>query len=420
MAKETIERSGSIQYSKNNLKLPRESSLWNKIVKKMIPGPIENSVVELKKPDSTSEQSLTIKTDATIPQPSGMLGNFGKLIIESAEHDSGVIFEEPKKLSKRQRLKRGVKAKALSIKEIFEWPKTRLKAEIAVAGAERNIMNTIKPQYPEKFEEILQEIMKTPNAILVIISNHQALPDGAATAFIARAIGKMLNLGKVILTIASSLESGHQNILVKEVIKATKRRLPKWNMDFASYTRDKDKDKYDLGTDTEYMDTINAIARKDPKRKGDILAFYLPGNMEEGRRITEGENVGKIKGLQELHCQDFHRLMFALKMRYHREPILLPMTIEGANRLLDPSNDNRITEEAEKIITQRQPPEESMLKVKMGLPKPYFGIVNEVESETGQKISLKSLAKGSKELDYYVGKKMLAPLLSPGARGVYV
>lgn len=331
--------------------------------------------------------------------------------------------------------KNGTSEKALSLKEKFEWPVVYLKANAAVLGMERNLVQTIKPEYPKNYKETILEMAKRPEIagepdnIFVMCSNHPALPDGGITAFLSKDLTDTINSKEITkgflgweLTISASLKKGFQNLFIKEFVRSAEKKLHKYYLTFNEFTREKDKNVYQMESENEtYMNGIQSIARRDPFRKADGLAFYLPGGMEEGRIIEEGENKGKVKGLQELHCKSFHELMFILKMRYHRDPVILSFGFKGSNKILDPSDDNKPTDIARETVLKFRKPKESILKVKAGMPFDYFDLVRKAEQEKGYKITLRSIRDNeehAKALDDKMGHK-LAELVDSEMRGFY-
>lgn len=294
-------------------------------------------------------------------------------------------------------------------------------AEIFVDRTEKNIVQPIIPEFPDGFREMLLEKVKDPNTVLILISNHEGLPDGGTTAVLSRDITSLINEAKAIqephrgfmLTIAASLETGHQNLFIKEVIKYARYKLPKYFLTFGVYTRRKDKEKYHLKSNNndEYNQKLTAIIDKKEEREADGLALYLAGNMEEGRRIKEGEKKGQMKGMQRLECEQFHLLIEIMKKRYHKKPILIPVGSYGAFDVLDPDRNNLPTLKSIGVFMGTKP-KKSLLTVKVGLPIDYDDMVDKIQKDKEQqKIT-------NEDIDNCMGK-MIAKLLPLSARGVY-
>lgn len=344
--------------------------------------------------------------------------------VNDMDPESHVLFTgETEHLSRKQKIKRKIKEKSLSIGEKIAKPAIALSANIFISLTEQSIVKRIKPEYPEGFRDRIIELDGTPNTFFVLVGNHQALPDGGSTAIVSRDITSIINTVRPqdnpsrgsMLTIAYSLVSGHQNLWIKEAIARGRKRLQgsPYFLPMEPFVREKDKIKYGIDVNNdEYTKRIFEIVNKSEQREADNLAFYVSGTMEEGRRIKEGANKGQIKGLQEMDCEQFFKLMRIAKIRYHKDAMLIGVGSDGAHKILDPDHDNRPTLKAIGALVNPLPSRENLLTVKVGMPKSFDSILEEIEQQKGGKAN-------ADDFTDYLGRKILAPLLPLHARGIY-
>jgi hypothetical protein len=344
----------------------------------------------------------------------------------------GTIFatEQKKHISIKQKIKNGVQKKRMSIGEEIMRPAFASIAKKLVDRVETNLGLPIKPEYDEGFDESVLKLAKDPKNIFVEVGNHEGLGEGAGSVIIIKHITDLINAERApgnlhrgsMLTIASSLASGHQGIFWQELIKQGKEKTLEYHMPMEEYTREKDKTKYNLyANNTKYQEELMRIIDKDDKRIADDLYFYLPGNMEEGR--WEKRNFPAnllpfnrhIKGLQELHCERFNLLMKIIELRHNRKVWIIPVVQFGGFRIFDPNNKHSLpTSIAIKEIISNHP--KSLLSVKVGLPRSYDSIVSKARAEAEKQRGSKEIT--SKDIDYRLGK-MLAEPLPLKARGYY-
>lgn len=320
----------------------------------------------------------------------------------------------------RARPSHQLQEKSLSLAGRLIKPAVVKGTEILMRRAERNILGPIKPEYPKGFDYACAELMKDSSVVPILISNHQGHADAAATGVISRDITEILNAGRTpqtafrgfMLTIAASLETGHQNIFLQQIVRQAKKRMPKYSLSTQSYTRDKDKREYNMTSDREYSEKLTEIIRGDEKREADGLAFYVEGTVEGGRRIKEGENKGQIKGMQKIDLSGIQKLIRIMEIRYKKKAVLIPYGAYGAFNVLDPNHKNFPTLKALAAIANITVPRKGLLTARVGMPIEYSEIVCQIQEQKGGKATLD-------DIENHVGR-MIADLLPEEAQGVYI
>lgn len=356
---------------------------------------------------------------------------FGEMLLEFVSGEYGeheeVEVAKPKKDKSRfkkldpiaQALKPGVIALAKKL----------------MARVETNIGAPIQPEYAPGFNEALIEAAKDPNNVLVFVCNHEGLGDGAPSGIISKQTTDLINSNLSpgqekwrgwMLTIASSLASGHQGSLWQELVKLGDETLQKYSLFMKPFTREKDKVKYNLYADNdEYKETLDSIVQKKPDRIADGLMLYIAGNMEEGRRVKRKfpgnlYPFGRhIKGLQDLNCDRFHALAKISEIRYKKNFIVIPVGAYGGFNVFDPEHHSMPTPKTIKELISNHP--NSLFQVKVGLPMPYDQIVlrarmkAENDFARGQR-ETKDIT--SRDVDFQIGL-LLTANLPQDAHGFY-
>lgn len=366
------------------------------------------------------------KIDGKKKSAIGILGEFiEEFAIQEMDPASQQYFsgEHLSKKQKIRRIERRIKEKTLSLGEKVAKPAIAVSANIFINLTEQSIVKRIKPEYPEGFKERIVELDQLPDSFIVLVGNHQALPDGGSMAAVNKDIVNIVNTARPqdnpsrgsMLTIAYSLVSGHQNPWIKEAIAIGRERLEDspYFLPMEPFVREKDRIKYGIDdNNAEYTKRVFEIINRGDQRVADNLAFYVSGTMEEGRRIKEGENKGQIKGLQEMDCEQFYQLMRIAKLRYHKDAMLIGVGSNGGYEILDPDHDNRPTLKAIGALANPLPSRKNLLTVKVGMPKSFTSILEEIQQQKSEKIT-------AKDFTDYLGRNILAPLLPPHARGIY-
>ncbi|MDP2585628.1 MAG: hypothetical protein Q8P29_01975 [Candidatus Levybacteria bacterium] len=383
-------------------------------------------------PQSETEKlSSSVKpktpTSLATKKPSALeiLGDFitGMMLddLDSTTHEIFIGNTEPEKLSTRQKLGNKIKEKRLSLGEKITKPFIALKATIFVGAIERNIVNPIKPEFPEGFDNTFTEIMKDPSVLPILISNHTGHADAAGTAVISRQLTKLVNKTRssenqfrgFMLTIAASLESAHQSIFLQQCTNRAKKILPNYGLSLGAYTRPKDVEKYQMDTKNNrvYAEKTSEIIKGGSEREADGLAYYIEGTVEGGRKIKEGENIGQTKGTQRIDCEQLNKIINKAQSRCHRRVVIITASSDGASEVLDPDKDNQPTRKAIKIVINPIPPKKSLLTVRIDMPIFYDDLIRQLEERTGQKATTQDIG------DEY-GRR-ISKGLSPNKQGYY-
>lgn len=289
----------------------------------------------------------------------------------------------------------------LSFAEKLKKPLIALGATVFVGLAERNIVKPIKPKYPEGFDDTFMEIMKDPAVLPIFISNHTGHADAAGTIVVSRRLTELANKVRppenqfrgFMLTIAASLESAHQNLFLQQCTNRAKKLLPEYAMSFSAYTRKKDVEKYqmNLGGNRVYAKKTNEITEGAGEREADGLAYYIEGTVEGGRRIKEGENMGQIKGIQRIDCEQLDKIIKRAQLRHHRKAVIIIASSDGACEILDPDKDNRPTRKAILTLSRPIPPKKSLLTIKVDKPIFYDDMIHQLEEKTGRQATVQEI-----------------------------
>lgn len=359
------------------------------------------------------------------PQQKLNLKTLGDIFFDAALQDQDPqtrrlwVDKESQKLSVKERLKRKVQEKNLSFLDHVVKPVISKGADIFIARGEKTIVPTINPEHPAGFEERFTELAKDPSSLFILLSSHQGHADIATTAVESGYLTGLTNKIRpenpsrgYMLTIASSLESGHQKILLQNLIKGLQKEfLPKNFLSTGAYTRKKDTSQYGIeADDSEYNKSIKEIIRGNETRKADGLAFYLEGTVEGGRRKKKWGTEKSIKGLQPLDCENFYKLLKVMKI-CHRNPVLIFIGSDGANSILNPNFKNWPTVKAIKALAGNKPSKDKFFDVKVSMPITFDEMLAELQKDKQGKIEHQDVAN-------YVGHN-LAKLVRPEARGVY-
>lgn len=403
----------------------------------IIAAPLETgkNTTHIKSPKVEATSSDSQKPEATVvfeaqKEEFPSLGTFfSELLSEfvfddySSKSNSDIVQSQPIKKNK-SRFKRWS-----SIEKAVKPGLMKL-AEKLMDRTETNIGAPIKPQYAEGFNEAILEITKDPNNILVFTCNHEGLGDGAPSGIISKQVYEMINNQRgpdeekfrgFMLTIASSLTSGHQGSLWQELIKLADKTLQKYYLYMIPYTREKDKIQYNLHADNdEYKKVLDAIIKKEPDRIADGLFLYIAGNMSEGRRIkrefpTNLFPFGRpINGLPDLNCDRFHALAKITELRYGKKFIIVPVGMFGGFNVFDPEHHSMPTPKAIKELVSNNP--KSLFTVRVGLPISYDQIVLNAKNEAMKQKGSEDIT--SRDVDSQLGY-MLARQLPKEAQGHY-
>ena len=350
------------------------------------------------------------------------------------ENGGTIIFNTSKEaVGKISRVGQIVKKKCLGIgKTIIEHEIKLIPTSVWRKMADRvetNIVKPTMPEYAKGFDEAVLKIAKDPENLIVFISSHEGLGDGAGSAKIAKYTTDLINTQRPpenqsegwMLPISASLGSGHQGVSWQKLIEPLKERALKYHLFMVDITRKKDEEQYSLrGGNRKHSRELIKIINHDNDRIADGQFLYLAGKMEEGRREKRKfpRNLNPfgrpINGLRELNCKSFHSIVNSIELKYHRRVIIIPVGSYGAFDIFDPEHHSLPTLKAIKEFVRPNP--KSLLTVKVGLPVSYDDIVLEARKKAKQKNGSEKIT--SEAIDHKFGD-MLAELLPEKARGRY-
>lgn len=301
-------------------------------------------------------------------------------------------------------------------KEILR-PAIAKATEIFINRVQRKIVERIKPEYAEGFDSAFTQAMRYPNIIPILISNHEGHADIISTAIISRKLTDIVNTTRndedrfrgFMLTIAASLETGHQNLFLQESIRQAKMKLPEYFLSTQSFRRKADRERYGITSDnSHYMRKLTAIVNRGEEREADGLAFYPQGSVESGRRIKNGKDENHIKGMQEFNCDELYKLIRVIESRYQRKVLIIPIGSHGAGNVVNPDHRRPTLKTAVELVKQDP---KSLMSVRIGLPIEWDNLVRQTEEQKGREATPEDIGDS-------LGK-IIASLLPSDARGVY-
>lgn len=296
-------------------------------------------------------------------------------------------------------------------------PPIALATRIFVSLGERKIVKPIEPEYAEGFGSAFREAMQDLNALPILISNHEGHADIVSIAIVSQNLTNIINGTRdgedqfrgFMLTIAASLETGHQNLFLQEITRQAKEIFLNYHLVTQAFVRKSDREKYGLDSNNlDYMKRLMEIVKKGANRGADGLAFFPQGSVESGRRIKNGENKGQIKGMQKFNCDELHKLIGIIETRYQRKVLLIPIGSHGAGKVINPDHRRPTREAIVKMLTLHPKP---LMVVKVGLPIIWDSLVEQIGGQEGRKAT-------AEDIGDFLGKT-IASLLSSDARGVY-
>lgn len=314
---------------------------------------------------------------------------------------------------------------------------------------DHQIVDNVQRIYPVGYEEKLGEIMADPNTILFTFSNHQSIAEIEEHAMLSQKNAKIINkargfddspLGRIkrvfnpqdeknrfpgtVITYAKSLTPEGklgQGGFVEQVTMQLKNRHIKEKFFMEPFVREKDKKKYGLSIKDN---TILASKFVHYIKNGFAIDSFTPGTVEESRFIDEEGAEKHRKGLQELDCTQYFRLM-ELAERLGKKCAFLNVGMDGGNNIIDPaySEEPIPTKKAIRALfdPRNSPGIRTVLKlfhlenkplmtVRVGMPMSKEEVMQQIKENYGE-INLKNV-------NSYTGHG-LAKLLPPEARGVY-
>lgn len=296
-------------------------------------------------------------------------------------------------------------------------PPIVLATRIFVSLAERKIVKPIKPEYAEGFGSAFIKAMQDPNTLPILICNHEGHADIASIAIVSQNLTNIINGTRdgedqfrgFMLTIAASLETGHQNLFLQETTRQAKKRFLNYHLVTQAFVRETDREKYGLvSNNLDYMRKLMEIIKGEVNRGADGLAFFPQGSVESGRRMENGENKGRIKGMQKFNCSELYELIQGIELKYKRKVLIIPIGSHGAGKVISPDH-RRPTLAAIEQMSKLHP--KPLMVVKVGLPREWDSLVMEIGKQEGRQATAEDVGNS-------LGK-IVASLLPPDARGEY-
>ncbi|MDO8583086.1 MAG: hypothetical protein Q7R51_00975 [bacterium] len=240
---------------------------------------------------------------------------------------------------------------------------------------------------------------KTKGFLPIIVSSHTSHLDGLPLSVVAKILTDMTNLisGEhrlkgFTVPIAASMETGNQGSIVKKATEHIKKIMAQqYNLQTMPYVRAKDEKQYDIPRDRhKFLRDLT-----EQVRNGYGLALFPEATMQGGR--TKRRIFGRTErfGMQEFKYME---AIAAIAKRTGKEPLYIPIGIDGGFRLESPDN-NRPTLAYLREIFLTQPAQTKLVNARVGLP-----------------ITQKEI--GSADINDFLGKTV-AGLLPEKARGVY-
>lgn len=243
-----------------------------------------------------------------------------------------IFVEEKKQLITPQEkpttlLPTSIKDKLLVIKKSAEQKVSRV-ADVSsvwlfLSLMKPQIIRKINPEYAEGFDGEFTEIMKDPNVVPFILTNHEGMADAVIVALMSRKLTKLINkargfddsilkmamkkvrnifthnlLGKddqekkgfdgLVLTMAKSLENNGngQGEFIEEAVRQLQPWFKKNNLALDGYVREKDQEKFGLPRSINFKH--NRKLYQDIKN-GKGRALFPEASVESGR-FTENTN----------------------------------------------------------------------------------------------------------------------------------
>jgi hypothetical protein len=195
-----------------------------------------------------------------------------------------------------------------------------------------NIANTKPVEFPVGFEEAYLEA-RMAGKVPIFFSNHTAQEDANSLAVLMDKIFYMEQtlpyndrLKDVRLPLAHSLHSGAQGPVIQGIYHAEAGFLERHHVDPLHLVRAKDVNEDTPPNFEEYKTEL-----MDSIRQGSGIIFFPEGDTTGGKRNAEG----KINGMHQFQ-ENAMRSLILLAKRAGKEPILIPVGIEGGFRFQVP------------------------------------------------------------------------------------
>ena len=292
--------------------------------------------------------------------------------------------------------------------------------DLFVRRVEKKILIPLQPNYEDGFRDKFVEVIEDSDVLPVAVITHQSHSDCISAAKLSKDLTTLANQHRYpeeefrgyMLSVAASMQSGHQNIVVQQYFETTKSIASKYNLRLQTYVRQKDENQYGISRskNIQFSRELARIINKQEDRQADGLIFFPEGTMEGGRKVIEGTKKGQINGMQELDWESIHKLIKGIEER-GRKVVIIPVGTHGEFRISNPSNKNYPTARVLKqLYNPLNIPRESILSVNVGMPMTY--------SEIKEILAKQGIEPNPQNIGEYVGRT-IAKLLPLEARGVY-
>lgn len=287
-----------------------------------------------------------------------------------------------------------------------------------VSLGERKIVKPIKPEYAEGFDNAFKKAMRDPSTLPILVSNHEGHADIVSIALVSRELTNIINGTRgdgdrfrgFMLTIAASLETGHQNLFLQEITRQAKKRFLNYHLVTQPFVREADREKYGMDSNNlGYMKKLMEIVQKGDKRVADGLAFFPQGSVESGRRIKNGKNKGRIKGMQKFNCGELYNLIEKIEARCQRKVLIIPIGSHGAGKVISPDHRRPTLTAIEEMLLKPHP--KPLMVVKVGLPIEWGRLKEQIVEQKRGEVTAEDVGNFL--------EKIVAPLLPSDARGIY-
>lgn len=369
------------------------------------------------------------------------LGERKKLKEDAASKGNGLELESEKKLNEQPNSKSWLEKK-------FGKHLDRLAAWELLFLAEHQVVDNIPINMTKASEKRLGELMSDPDALIVVLTNHQSIAEIVGKAKLFKKLTKIINKSRgfddslpgklkrkfkqeneqgfpgIIVTYAGSLTPNGQRgqgSIAEQLAIQLKKKLKRNSLHMEAYMRKKDEDKYELSRKDN-----DKLAAKLVQyiKKGFGMDFFTPGTVEESR-FTDEDGERNRKGIQELDCTQYLRL-WELAERLGKKIVVLKVGMDGGYNLVDPTDGENPTP-TKKVIKACLDPRNSpgvrsalklvhantkpLMTINVGMPMTKEEILEDVKNKNGGELTVKGI-------NDHVGYG-LAELLPTEARGVY-
>lgn len=318
---------------------------------------------------------------------------------------------------KPNRLNRTSSEKPLSVIEKTTKPVIARFTKTILSRVEKKMMNPMKPEFQEGFEEKFLGIMENSNVMPVVYSNHFDHANGLEMAVISKTLTDLINTKRnsenqfngFTMVIASSLENGFQKLFLQEAVTQIEENyLPEFKLSVARCVSKNDRIRRGINfSNIAFFRQIDRMA----KNGNEGLAIFPEGTVESGRYEGEGKER-HVKGMQKFDSEGLDKIISrALVKDSHKEVVYIPMAIAGKNRV---HTDHRVPTliSLKTLFWTRHP--KSLVSIKVGMPILHSELLQKIRQEKRREAT-------SDDISNHLGKIVaeLLPSDQPHLKGVY-